>query len=247
MGRHDGRAVLITGGTSGIGLATAQLLRAEGARVVVTGHRPDSLDAAREALGPDTTVLVADVADPAALDTLAVEVRDAVGALDLLFLNAGITGFGGVADVTRREYDQLFAVNVGGVYFGAQKLAPLLRDGGAVVVTTSIADVEGVPGFSVYAATKAAVRSMARSLARELLPRGIRVNAVSPGPVDTGIIERTLPADAAAATRDQLRAGNPMQRFGRPEEVAAAVAFLGFDATFTTGAELAVDGGASQL
>lgn len=247
MGRFDDRAVLITGGTSGIGLATAQLLRDEGARVLVTGRSPESLDRAWKELGPEATVIAADAADPRALDGLAADVGEAVGALDLLHLNAGITTFSGFDEVTEEDYDRLFAVNARGVYFGAQTLAPLVRDGGAIVVTTSVANAKGLPGSSVYAATKAAVRSMVRSLARELLPRGIRVNAVSPGPIDSGILERTLPVAAAEATREQMREVNPMQRFGRPHEVATAVAFLGFDATYTTGAELVVDGGASQL
>jgi NAD(P)-dependent dehydrogenase (short-subunit alcohol dehydrogenase family) len=216
-------------------------------RVIVTGRNPTSLELARKDLGPAVTVLDSDASDPAALDSLAGRVRETLGAVDLLFLNAGITGFGAFQDVTEPEYDRLFDVDARGVYFGMQRLAPVLRDGGAVVVTTSVANTRGLAGSGVYAATKAAVRSMVRSFARELLPRAIRVNAVSPGPIDTGILERTLPAGAAGTTREQMRANNPMQRFGRPEEVAAAVAFLGFDATFTTGAELVVDGGVSQL
>jgi NAD(P)-dependent dehydrogenase (short-subunit alcohol dehydrogenase family) len=247
MGRYDDATVLITGGTSGIGLATARLLRDEGARLIVTGRDPESLDFARKELGPTATVRASDAADPAAMDALVAHVREAVGVVDLLFVNAGITAFRGFSEVTEPEYDHLFAVNVRGPYFLVQKLAPLLREGGAVVVTTSVANAKGLPGSSVYAATKAALRSMVRSLARELLPRGVRVNAVSPGPIDTGILERALPAAAAEATREQMRRSNPMQRFGRPEEVATAVAFLGFEATFTTGAELVVDGGASQL
>jgi NAD(P)-dependent dehydrogenase (short-subunit alcohol dehydrogenase family) len=247
MGRHEDRTVLITGGTSGIGLATARLLRDEGAQVVITGRTVDTVERAVKELGDRVTGFASDAADPAAAQALAAEVRDAVGGIDLVFLNAGITGFAPFPEVTADEYDRLFAVNVRGPYALVQALAPVLRDGGAVVVTTSVANVRGLAGSSVYAATKAAVRSLVRSFARELLPRGIRVNAVSPGPIDTGILERTLPVPAAAATREQMRSTNPMQRFGRPEEVAAAVAFLGFDATFTTGAELVVDGGASQL
>jgi NAD(P)-dependent dehydrogenase (short-subunit alcohol dehydrogenase family) len=247
MGHQDGRTVLIIGGTSGIGLATARLLRDQGARVVVTGRSAESVELAGKELGPGVTVLASDAADPAAAHALAAEVRELLGAIDLLFLNAGVTGFAGFGDVTTQEYDRLFAVNVRGPYVLVQELAPVLRDGGAVVVTTSVANAKGLPGSSVYAATKAALRSMVRSFARELLGRGIRVNAVSPGPIDTGILERALTAAAAEATREQMRSANPMQRFGRPEEVAAAVAYLGFDATFTTGAELVVDGGASQL
>ncbi|HEY2225330.1 SDR family oxidoreductase [Actinomycetospora sp.] len=247
MAAHDGAKVLITGGTSGIGLATARLLHDGGARVIVTGRSAESIEKARAELGPQVTVLDHDAADPAATDALVEGVRDAVDGLDLLFLNAGVTAFRSVGEVTEQEYDHLFAVNARGPFFLVQKLAPLLHDGGAVVVTTSVANVKGLAGSSIYAATKAAARSMVRSLARELAPRGVRVNAVSPGPIDTGILERTLPTAAAKATREQMRVANPMQRFGRPEEVAAAVAFLGFDATFTTGAELVVDGGASQL
>lgn len=239
--------MLITGGTRGIGLATARLLRDEGARVVVTGQSAESVELAEKELGPEVTVLTSDAADPTAAPALAARVRELLGWVDLLFLNAGVTGVAAFPDVTAEEYDRLFAVNVRGPFTLVQELAPMLHDGGSVVVTTSVANAKGLPGSSVYAATKAAVRSMVRSFARELLGRGIRVNAVSPGPIDTGILERSLPAAAAEATREQMRSVNPMQRFGRPEEVAAAVAFLGFDATFTTGAELVVDGGASQL
>jgi NAD(P)-dependent dehydrogenase (short-subunit alcohol dehydrogenase family) len=144
-------------------------------------------------------------------------------------------------------YDELLTVNAKGPYFTVQKLAPLMARGGAVVLTTSVANVKGLPMVSAYSASKAALRSMTRTLARELLPRGIRVNAVSPGPIDTGILERTLPKEAAERTRAQMTENNPMKRFGHPEEVAKAVMFLAFEATFTTGAEMPVDGGASQL
>jgi NAD(P)-dependent dehydrogenase (short-subunit alcohol dehydrogenase family) len=144
-------------------------------------------------------------------------------------------------------YDEVLAVNAKGPYFTVQKLAPLMTEGSGVVLTTSVANVKGLPMVSAYAASKAALRSMTRGLARELLPRRIRVNAVSPGPIDTGILNRSLPAEAVEPTITQMREANPMKRFGRPEEVAKAVAFLAFEATFTTGAELAVDGGTSQL
>jgi NAD(P)-dependent dehydrogenase (short-subunit alcohol dehydrogenase family) len=144
-------------------------------------------------------------------------------------------------------YDQIFAVNVKGPYFTVQKLAPLIREGGDIVLTTAVSNVKGLPMISAYSASKAALRSLTRSLARELLPRGIRVNAVSPGPIDTGILERAMPQQAAEQTKAEMTQRNPMQRFGRPDEVAKAVAFLAFDATYTTGSELAVDGGTSQL
>jgi NAD(P)-dependent dehydrogenase (short-subunit alcohol dehydrogenase family) len=149
--------------------------------------------------------------------------------------------------MSEEVYDELFAINVKGPYFTVQKLAPLLKEGSGVVLTTSVANVLGLPGISAYAAGKAALRSMTRSLARELLPRQIRVNAVSPGPIDTGILNKALPRKAAERTKSQMTASNPMQRFGEPAELAKAVLYLAFDATCTTGAELAVDGGASQL
>ena len=149
--------------------------------------------------------------------------------------------------MSEEAYDQLLAVNAKGPYFAVQRLAPLIVEGGAVVVITSVADALGIPMISGYAASKAALRSMVRSFARELLPRGIRVNAVSPGPIDSGILEKSMPPEAAERTREQMTGENPMGRFGRPEEVARAMAFMAFDATYTTGAELVVDGGATQL
>lgn len=188
-----------------------------------------------------------DAASLTDIDKLAERVKSGFGMLDLLFVNAGITCFMPFDSMTETAYDELLSINAKGAYFTVQKLAPLMTEGSAVVFTTSVANVKGLPGISAYSASKAALRSMARSLATELLPRGIRVNAVSPGPIDSGILEKALPAAAAAQTKQQMSEGNPMKRFGRPEEVAKAVAFLAFEATFTTGAELAVDGGASQL
>ncbi len=149
--------------------------------------------------------------------------------------------------MTEADFDEQIAVNTKGPYFTVQKLAPLLREGGAVVLTTSVANEMSLPMLSAYAASKAALRSVARTLARELLPRGVRVNAVSPGAIDSGVLERTMPADAAEEAKRQYREGTPMGRLGRMEEVAEAVAFLAFGATFTTGAEFTVDGGGSQL
>ena len=247
MGRADGRSVLVTGATSGIGLATARLLRDEGARVVATGRRAESVEAARVELGVGVDVVRSDIADTADVEELVGLLRETRAGLDLVVVNAGITAMAAVEEVTPELYDRLFAVNTRGPYLLLQRLAPLIRAGGAVVVTTSVADEKGLAGSSVYAATKAALRSMVRSFARELEPCGVRVNAVSPGPIDTGILERSTTPEVAAAARAQMTAVNPMGRFGRPEEVAAAIAFLGLEATFTTGAELPVDGGASQL
>lgn len=247
MERYDGKRAVITGGTSGIGLATAKYLINAGARVLVTGRMNSALASAREELGKNAIVAESDAASLADIDKLAAHAKSEFGTLDLLFVNAGITCFVPFESMTETLYDELLSVNAKGAYFTVQKLAPLIGEGGAVVFTTSIANVKGLAGIGAYSASKAALRSMARSLATELLQRGIRVNAVSPGPIDSGILEKTLPAPAAAQTRQQMSESNPMKRFGRPEEVAKAVAFLAFEATYTTGAELAVDGGASQL
>jgi NAD(P)-dependent dehydrogenase (short-subunit alcohol dehydrogenase family) len=241
--RYAGKRVVIIGGTSGIGRATAERLSAEGARVLVTGRSPETL----AGLGPGIVGVRSDAADLSDVDALAGTVAAEFGAVDALFVNAGITRPAAFVETTEQLYDEVFAVNTKGPYFTVQRLAPLLTDGAGIVLTTSVSDVKGQPGTSVYAATKAALRSMTRSLARELAPRNIRVNAVSPGPIDTGILDRSLGPERAAATKAEMAARNPMQRFGRPDEVAAAVLFLAFDATFTTGSELAVDGGVSQL
>ncbi|HWC82622.1 MAG TPA: glucose 1-dehydrogenase [Pseudonocardiaceae bacterium] len=245
--RYEGKRVVITGGTSGFGLTTAKQLVNGGARVLVTGRSTDALEAAAKELGERASVLRSDAASPADLEELAERVKTDLGGVDLLFVNAGVTRFVPFEQVDEDTYDRLFDINAKGAYFTVQKLAPLIVDGGAVVLTTSVANVKGLAGVSVYSASKAALRSMARTIARELMPRNIRVNAVTPGPIDTGILDKVMPAEAAEQTKNQMRENNPMKRFGRPEEITKAVLFLGFDATFTTGAELAVDGGASQL
>jgi NAD(P)-dependent dehydrogenase (short-subunit alcohol dehydrogenase family) len=225
MGNYEGKTVVITGGSTGVGLATAQLLIAEGARVLITARTQAALDHAEARLGRNLVAVRSDAASLADIDELAARIGIEFGQVDLLFVNAGVTRFVSLADMTEAVWDELFAINAKGPYFTVQKLAPLMPDGSAVVLTTSVADVKGLAMSSAYAATKAAVRSMARSFARELQPRGVRVNAVSPGPIDTGILERALPRAAAAATREQMTANNPMQRFGDPLEVARAVCF----------------------
>lgn len=247
MGRYDGTSVVITGGTSGFGFTTAKLLVDGGARVMITGRTRATLESARERLGDNAIAVHSDAAAMPDIDALADRVKAEFGTVDALFVNAGITRFAPFESVTEEVYDELLAINAKGPYFTVQKLAPLLSQGSGVVLTTSVANVKGLPMISAYAASKAALRSMTRGLARELLPRRIRVNAVSPGPIDTGILERTLPEDAAERTRAEMTRNNPMLRFGDPDEIARAVVFLAFDATFTTGAELPVDGGASQL
>ena len=247
MGKYEGKSVMITGGSSGFGLATAALLVDEGARVLIAGRTQATLDIAREQLGNNAIAVQSDAASLPAIDALADRVKAEFGTLDALFVNAGVTRFAPFELMAEEVYDELLAVNAKGPYFTVQKLLPLLTVGSGVVLTTSVANVKGLPMLSAYAASKAALRAMTRSLARELLPREIRVNAVSPGPIDTGILERTMPKEAAARTKAQMTENNPMLRFGDPREVARAVVFLAFDATYTTGAELTVDGGASQL
>jgi NAD(P)-dependent dehydrogenase (short-subunit alcohol dehydrogenase family) len=243
--RYEGKRVVITGGTSGIGLATAKALIADGARVLVTGRTPTSLENARAALGSRAIVEASDAVND--IDGLVGRAVTEFGAVDLLVLNAGGTAPSTVDETSEAMYDELFELNTKAPYFTLQKFLPLLPKGSAVVLTTSVSNTKGIATTSVYSATKAALRSLTRTFARELIDRGVRVNAVSPGPIDTGILERTMSAEAAQEFLDQIKADNPMQRFGEPEEVAKAIIFLGFDATYTTGTELLVDGGASDL
>lgn len=248
MKLYDGKTVVITGGTSGIGLATARLFVEEGARVIVTGRTPQTIEAARAELGENALVLHSDAASLQDIDALATRVKETFGQLDVLFVNAGLGRFVPFEQMTEAIYDEMFTLNAKGPYFTVQKLAPLMSEGGAVVLTTTVGNEKGIPMISAYSAGKAALRSFARSLAAELLPRGIRVNAVSPGPIHTPIIDKVgLPKEMAAQFETQMREGNPMKRLGQAEEVAKAVAFLAFEATFTTGEELHVDGGMSQL
>ncbi|GAB3441416.1 SDR family oxidoreductase [Streptomonospora sediminis] len=247
MGTYSGKTAVITGGGNGMGFATAKLLVAGGARVAITGRSQSTLDTARERLGGNAVAIPGDVSAPADLDALADRVRAEFGTVDALFANAGTASVSPFESTTEEYFDEVFAVNTKGAYFTVQRLAPLLSTGAGVVLTTSAANVLGIAGTSVYAAGKAALRSMARTLSRELLPRGIRVNALSPGPIDTGILENTMTAEDAERFKAERSAENPMQRFGTTDEVAKAGVFLAFDATYTTGTEFAVDGGATQL
>lgn len=246
MGKYDGKNVVITGGSSGLGLATAQLLTDEGARVMITGRTPETLQAASRQLGDTAITVRSDTSSLDDIDALADRVKAEFATVDALFVNAGIGSYDPFETVTEQTYDEVFAINTKGPYFTVQKLTPLLAEGSGVVLTTSIANVLAYDAVSVYSASKAALRSMARTLARELMPRKIRVNAVSPGPIDVGKLKE-LPAERAAKLKAEFAASNPMKRFGCADEFARAAVFMAFDATFTTGAELAVDGGHSQL
>ncbi len=248
MERYEAKRAVIIGGTSGMGLATAKMLLDGGARILVTGRSKAGLESAQKELGKDAIVVSSDARSLTDIDALASRVKAEFDTFNLLFVNAGFGLFAPFENTTETMYDEMFNLNAKGPFFAVQKLAPLINRGGAVVLTTSIANVKGMPNLAAYGAAKAALRSFARVFAAELLPREIRVNAVTPGPIDTPILNKSFPdKDMAAGVARQMREANPMKRFGTSEEIAQAVLFLAFDATFTTGAELPVDGGWSQL
>jgi NAD(P)-dependent dehydrogenase (short-subunit alcohol dehydrogenase family) len=248
MERYQDKKVVIIGGTSGMGLATAKMLLNGGARVLVTGRSRAGLESAQKELGKDALVVSSDARSLTDIDALTAQVKTEFDAIDLLFVNAGFSTPAPLANVTEAIYDEMFNLNAKGPFFAVQKLAPLINRGGAVVLTTSVANVKGLPGQTTYGAAKAALRSFARVLAAELLPQEIRVNAVSPGPINTPILDKVFPdKNVAAQVREKTIGMIPMKRFGTSEEIAKAVLFLAFDATFTTGAEIPVDGGWSQL
>lgn len=248
MNQYQGKKAVIIGGTSGMGLATAKRLLDGGARVLVTGLSKAGLESAQKEIGKYAIVVSSDARSLTAIDALASQVKTEFGTFDLLSVSAGFSIPTPAANVTEAIYDEMFNLNAKGPFFAVQKLAPMINKGGAVVLTTSVANVKGLPGQSTYGAAKAALRSFARVLATELLPREIRVNAVTPGPIDTPILDKVFPVkNAAAQVREKTIGMIPMKRFGSSEEIAKAVLFLGFDATFTTGVELPVDGGWSQL
>ncbi len=247
-GKFSGKVAVIIGGTSGMGLATAKMLLDGGARVLVTGRSQAGLDSAQKELGKDALVVSSDARSLADIDALASRVKSEFGTIDLLSVSAGFSIPTPLGSVTEAIYDEMFNLNAKGPFFAVQKLAPLINRGGAVVLTTSVANAKGLLGQATYGAAKAALRSLARTLATELLPREIRVNAVTPGPIDTPILDKVFPdKNVVAQVREKTIGMIPMKRFGTSEEIAKAVLFLAFDATFTTGAEIPVDGGWTQL
>jgi NAD(P)-dependent dehydrogenase (short-subunit alcohol dehydrogenase family) len=239
------KTILITGGTSGIGLATAQLLQTEGARVIVTGRNPETLAAARVTLGANATVLASDSASLADAQALGTQIGQHATKLDGVFLNAGIARFAPFEAVTPQLFDDLFGVNVRGLYFQLQSLLPVLANPSAVVLNASLAADLALANTSVYAATKAAVVSFGRSLAVELAPRGVRLNTINPGPVTTPIFNKLgMPADAAKGFVEQTTARLLTKRFGTADEVAKLARFLlSADSSYIVGAEIRIDGG----
>jgi NAD(P)-dependent dehydrogenase (short-subunit alcohol dehydrogenase family) len=247
--RLNGKTALITGGNSGIGLATAQRLAAEGAYVFITGRRQSELDAAVKLIGKNVTAVQGDVANLSDLDRLYATVKQQKGRIDILFANAGLGEFAPLGSITEAHYDKTFDVNVKGVLFTVQKALPLLVDGASVILNASIVSIKGMPAFSVYSATKAALRSFARSWTVDLKDRKIRVNVVSPGPIETPAIDRLgQTVGDSAQLKAGLISGVPMGRMGTSDEIAKAVSFLASDdASFITGIELFVDGGMAQI
>jgi len=249
MARYDNKVVVVTGGTSGIGLATAKAFADEGASVFVTGRRQEALDAAVKAIGGKVTGVRGDMSKLADIDRLYDAVQQQHGQIDVVFANAGGGSFAPLGAIDEAHFDATFATNVKGVLFTVQKALPLLRDGGSVVLTGSTAGVTGTPAFSVYGATKAAIRSFARNWILDLKDRQIRVNVVSPGPIDTaGLNDLFGGGDQSEAIKASLIAQIPSGRVGDGADVAQAVLFLASDeARFVNGAELFVDGGMAQI
>lgn len=243
-----GKVALVTGGTSGIGLATAKELAAQGAKVYITGRRQAELDNAVASLGGQVTGIRADASRLEDLETVYAQIAEQAGRLDVLYANAGGGDMLPLGAITEEHFDRIFATNVRGVLFTVQKALPLLVSGSSVILTGSTVSIKGTANFSVYSASKAAVRNFARSWALDLQGRGIRVNVVSPGPIKTPGLGELVPEDQRQGLFDALAATVPLGRIGEAEEVAKVVAFLASDAaSFINAAELFVDGGMAQI
>ena len=249
MLKLNGKVAVITGGSSGIGLAAAKAFVDEGAYVFIAGRRQAELDKAKAAIGRNVSTVQTDVAKLGDLDRLFAQVKAEKGGLDVLVASAGFVEVAPMAAVTPEHFDKTFSINARGVFFSVQKAAPLMRDGGSVVLVSSGAHLKGIPVYVTYSATKAALRSFARSMAAELKDRGIRVNTLSPGAIDTPIIDGQFKTkEEADGAREMFKQMTPLGRIGKPEEMAKAILFLASsDSSHTTGADLVADGGGSQI
>ena len=249
MSKLEGKIALITGGNSGIGLATAKQFVNEGAYVFITGRREAELAAAKKQIGKNATAIQGDVSNLADLDRLFAQIKKEKGKIDIVFANAGIARYAPLGTITEDFFNSIFDINVKGVLFTVQKSLSLLRDGGSIILNASIVASKGLSSNSVYSATKAAVRSFARTWTTDLKNRRIRVNAISPGPIDTpGLSELLASSETGEQRKKMISTTVPLGRFGRPEEIAKAVVFLASDdASYITGIELFVDGGFAQV
>jgi len=249
MGKLEGKVALVTGGNGGIGLATAKRFVSEGAYVYITGRRDRELTAAVEAIGRNVSGVKGDVANLDDLDRLFAQIKREKGKLDVVFANAGIAEYAPFGKITEKHFDAIFGVNVKGLLFTVQKALPLMPDGGSVILNASIVASKGFTANSVYSATKAAVRSFARTWTTDLKDRHIRVNAVSPGPIDTpGLSDLAASTGAGEQRLKTLASSVPLGRLGTPDEIAKAVVFLASDdSSYVTGTELFVDGGIAQV
>jgi NAD(P)-dependent dehydrogenase (short-subunit alcohol dehydrogenase family) len=249
MGKLTGKVAVITGGNSGIGLATAREFKEQGARVVITGRDKETLELARREIGGDVVAIRSDAASLGDIDKLFTQLKEEVGNIDVLFINAGIGKFAPIAEVTEEHFDQIMDVNFKGAYFTIQKAIPLLNDNASIILNSSVAAHKGLPTTSVYSASKAALLSLTKTLSAELVGRGIRVNAISPGPISTPIFGRLgQPVEVIEQTKNSFKEAVPMKRMGEPEEIAKTALFLAStDSSFLLGTEIVVDGGMSQL
>jgi len=243
MGKLDGKVAVITGATSGMALASAKLFVEEGAYVFITGRKQESLDDAVKTIGPNVTGVQADSAKLADLDQLYETVKREKGYIDVVFASAGQGGRAPLGEITEEQFDSVFSLNTRGTLFTVQKALPMMRNGGSIIMNGSIAHLKGMPGLGVYAGSKAALRSFARSWAVELAERRIRVNVLSPGPIETNVMAN-LPAEA----KENFRKGIPRKELGYPEEIATTALFLACDdSSFVNGSEICVDGGLAQI